>query len=362
MHFSLAAIPALAGLVAALPQPQNLDFGAIAAAPAPTVTGPAINVVNQTNVYNGAVIASSAAAAISTSSLNEKRSPTATTTTTTSVDVNAACATQPDGYGPLAIPNTVSGFQNYLIFDAVADLALAPNGYTRIFTNYNGSMTGAGYLGLYTLESYDVPYCASLCNSVTDCLSFNLFYERDPQYNPAATCLNPPAFTNIKCTLWGLPSSKASATNYGQYREQFEVVIAGSNGYNLASPTPATVSNFNAADILAGAINNAAAFIGAEYYNSVFDPNVCAAVCQATTAANKAAAVASGATAYTPCNYFNAFVLSQNGAATGLYCSFYDAAVGKSYGTNMGMSSGGVAFSFGNSLGYALSVQDAGAC
>jgi hypothetical protein len=202
-------------------------------------------------------------------------------------------------------------------------------------------MTGAGYLGFYYLNSYDVQSCAAYCNSVSTCLSFNVFYERDPTLNPSYdnTCPNPVAGVAIKCSLWGVPASKAAASNFGQYRSQFQVVITGSNGYNLVNPTAASVPSFSPADVLAGAINNAATYLGSTYYNQAYDPSVCAAVCKATTG----------------CKYFNSFVLTQNAAQSGLYCMFHNAAVSKSAATLTGSSNGGISYTISNSLGYTLS-------
>jgi hypothetical protein len=59
----------------------------------------------------------------------------------------------------------------------------------------------------------------------------NLYYERGPTLNSADACVKPTAMTAIKCTLWGSLVSPDYATNFGQWREQFHVVIAGSNGY-----------------------------------------------------------------------------------------------------------------------------------
>lgn len=88
-------------------------------------------------------------------------------------------------------------------------------------------------MGLYTLMSYNTTQCAGYCNSTTGCEAINIYFERDPVVNPGPNCPNPPASTNIKCTLWGSPVSAATATNEGQYRDQFEVVIAGSDGFNM---------------------------------------------------------------------------------------------------------------------------------
>jgi len=164
MQFTLAALPVLAALVAAAPQPQVINFAAVAAAPAPTVTGPAFGATNETDVYNSNAAAASASIAVADNS-----------TVVSKRGVTDDCAPQPDGYGPTPFPNTVWGFQNYPVFDSVAINALAPWGYQKSFTDYSGSMTGAGYLGLYTLSSYSVSTCAAKCNSVSGCLGFNLF-------------------------------------------------------------------------------------------------------------------------------------------------------------------------------------------
>lgn len=127
MHFAYA-LPALAGLAAALPQPQVLNFNAIAAAPQPTITGPpVVNNGNQT-VYNGASAVASASAAAATASLQKR---------------DADCAPQANLNGPVPVPNTVSGFENSATFSTVAIAAAAqpPNGFVDAFINYNGSVS-----------------------------------------------------------------------------------------------------------------------------------------------------------------------------------------------------------------------------
>jgi len=45
----------------------------------------------------------------------------------------------------------------------------------------------------------------------------------------------------IKCVFWGGPVNTDNANNYGQWRgNQFQVVIAGSNGYQNTSITTPT--------------------------------------------------------------------------------------------------------------------------
>jgi hypothetical protein len=83
-------------------------------------------------------------------------------------------------------------------------------------------------MGYTTLNKYDTLQCASLCNKRTGCVAFNLYFERDPTLDAnAQSCPNPPSLTNIKCVFWGAPISDKTATNDGQYRDSFHVVIAG---------------------------------------------------------------------------------------------------------------------------------------
>ena len=86
------------------------------------------------------------------------------------------------------------------------------------------------YLGLYTLETYDTIKCQQYCDAATACYGINIYIERDPSVAPADGCDNPSSITNFKCTLWGSAVTADAATNTGQYRDNFQVVIAGSNG------------------------------------------------------------------------------------------------------------------------------------
>ena len=114
---------------------------------------------------------------------------------------------------------------------AMATAAPTPDGYEVVFINSNASLTASDYMGLYTLTSYDTLGCASLCDQASGCQAFNMYIERDPSLNASAeNCPNPPSTTNYKCTIWGTPVSVDEATNFGQYQDSFQAVIAGSNG------------------------------------------------------------------------------------------------------------------------------------
>lgn len=353
MRFELGL--ALFGSLAAA-APQGIAFDVVAKAPAATISGAPVNLLTQTTIYDASAAATSAAAAESTAPPSHKRSDLINRQN----DPNAPCAPQAGGAGPTAQPNTDTGFEQYRPFADFAIGTPAPSGYMRNFTNLNGSTSQNGYMGLYTLPTYNATQCASYCNAASGCTAFNLFFERDPSLNPAASCPNPTAFTNIKCTLWGLPVSSATATNMGQYRDQFHVVIAGSDGFNKLAPFAPSMSGFAAPQTLPGAVNYPASYIGADFFNAPFNPAVCADVCRATSASNRATAVASGAASYVPCNYFDAYALSAGGVPRGLYCAFYSSAVDSKYATVTSAQNGGQTYAVGNSFGYASSVVDQG--
>lgn len=232
--------------------------------------------------------------------------------------------------------------------------------YTEAFVNLNGSVSMATYMGYYTLTRYVPADCASYCNAATGCLGFNIFFERDPSVVPGPACPNPPSTDNIKCTLWGSPVTAASATNEGQYQDEFHVVIAGSNGYNLVGSTPYTPTGFSAPVAFEGAIDVSTNYVGARYFNQPYDAGVCAALCAATTADNRATAQASGEVSYVPCNYFNAYLLSENEVPQGLYCSLYSASISASVETYTTVQSGGNTYTVGYSYGFEASVVDSG--
>lgn len=73
--------------------------------------------------------------------------------------------------------------------------------------------------------------CTDKCSAISGCTSSNIYFERDPSVDSNdASCLDPVKVTNIRCVWW---SSKITDVNFHdrQYRGNFRVVIAGSNGY-----------------------------------------------------------------------------------------------------------------------------------
>lgn len=352
-------LAAVAGLAAAAPRPQDIDPDVVNALPSPTLLGPAVTASSEVVLYASSSVISSIQAAVSAApssdsgDSSEKRKRQAAST----------CQPQPSGSGPVANPDTVSAFLNNPALAAVASAAAtaAPATYTNVFTNLQGSTQQTGYLGLHTLTSYDVGKCAAYCDASTFCEAFNLYFERDPTLNPNdPSCANPPSLTNIKCTLYGYPISANSATNTGQYRNQFQVVIAGSNGY-VKNWVPPSYTNFTGPTALPCAINAPSGYIGPKAYDTGrFDPSLCAAACQAQTLYDKTHPAAD-ATTYDACNFFTAYILEKNGIPTGTSCALYTQPWDPSYATNCGPQtrSDGV-YTVVEAFSYTLTQQDPG--
>lgn len=234
-----------------------------------------------------------ATATPTTVAVAEKRQATSTSTTTSTTAASSTCpgATQATGAGPVASPDTASAFLANSVLAASVSAAVAPTGYSNTFTNLNGSSQQIGYLGLYTLNSYNPALCSAKCDKVSTCMAFNIYFERDPQVNPDSNvCPNPPSTTNIKCTLYGYPISGDRATNTGQYRNNFQVVIAGSNGYVKTLPPPSATNFTNIATYGNAAmqapldpkygLDSGNTFILSKTATDPYSPAICAAYCQ----------------------------------------------------------------------------------
>lgn len=188
--------------------------------------------------------------------------------------VQGDCSPQVEGYGPIPKYDNVLGFHlSPGIHDITADAATPP-GYIQSFAFANGSFVGTHYLGHYELESYDTLECSKRCNewgrsvnstgsgasdqtgaqthdqtnaimseNGTDgypgnadgqlCQGFNVYFERSPAIWLGPECREAESRTIIKCALWGEPLRIEGATNIGYREWDFDVAIAGSNGYNL---------------------------------------------------------------------------------------------------------------------------------
>ncbi|MCJ1312055.1 hypothetical protein MMC25_005729 [Agyrium rufum] len=331
----------VAGILLGLANAQDFNVKAIAKAPPTFVTVP-VDVLGQTATYAPLpTLVSSDTASDSQRKQRSKRDGT--------------CETYPAGSGPVPIPDTVSAFLADPDLQATATNAPTPGGYTQVFSNLQGSLSASMYMGLYTLTSFDTVSCALYCDQAAGCVAINMYIERDPSVDPnAQDCPNPPSITNFKCTLWGAPISAGEATNTGQWRDSFQVVITGSNGYSKVAP-PAIPGFFGPVD-LGGAINapllsnGVNTSVGFLFYpfsqDQGYTPTTCASACLALNNPAPGSPII--------CAFFDAFVVSENGIPQGMYCSLYNAPWPASYGTNTGQTSGQNRYTVSQSYSYSI--------
>ncbi|THY21603.1 hypothetical protein D6D01_06591 [Aureobasidium pullulans] len=165
-----------------------------------------------------AIVSASEAAAASATAAVEKR--------------DGSCVQQPLGISHASLPDTAAAFASDAWYGVQAVAAGTPTGFVQTFSNLTASNSADGYMGFTLLSSYDVPTCGAKCSAISGCNSFNIYFERDPQYDPSvAACNNPASTVNVKCVFWGGAVTSSNANNFGQMRDGFNVVIAGSNGY-----------------------------------------------------------------------------------------------------------------------------------
>ncbi|GAP86654.1 putative carbohydrate-binding -like protein [Rosellinia necatrix] len=250
-----------------------------------------------------------------------------------------ACSPLDKGAGPIPVPDTAEAFLAYDGFKTAANSAPVPNGYFQTFGNLKASNSAYGYSGFSTLDSYDTGECARRCNNVDSCSGFNIYFERDPAIVPAPACRDPGSTTVIKCVYWGGYISADNADNFGQWREQFHVVIAGSNGYmkNKVYPLP----GFNGESLGNASINAPLNCLGRDTYmgakiftTSYFDVGLCAAACISQNAYNTAHPPDTGLPKI--CQFFVTYMSHKNGAPEGQYCAMYTQYWDSSYATNDG--------------------------
>lgn len=180
-------------------------------------------------------------------------------------------------------------FVSNSVYSDLANNAKIPDGYSRVMKNGGGFLSASNYMGLRTLKSYDTLGCASLCDQASGCEEFNVYIERDPSLDlNKYSCPDPSSVTNYECTLWSAAVSAAEATSKGQWRDSFQVMIAGSNAYNKATPPPA-IACYTGPVELGCAINDPLnaqgqnTYMGYKYHpfsqSQGYDPSTCAADC-----------------------------------------------------------------------------------
>ncbi|KAG9512005.1 hypothetical protein KCV07_g9747, partial [Aureobasidium melanogenum] len=366
MRFSLT-FPALAANMAAVlaaPQPQDLNINMIVAAPDPTYSE-AVGVTAQVVTLDSTAIAAQATSAVSSVSIAVSDVLSGTDVAKRDIAKRTACAPQPTGASMYsAAPTDPSAWASYSVFSSAAAAAPTPAGYTNTFSNLAASNNAYGYLGFTTLQSYDVNTCSQKCNAINGCMSFNLYFERDPSVDPGSGCSNPSPVTTVKCVFWGGPVNQANAVNSGQWRSSFQVLIAGSNGYtNNAIVTP---PGFDSPTYYGNAAINAP--YDGQGYNTLagstiftqggFNVSLCADFCNAQTQYNLAHPAADGSPPQV-CHFFNTFILYLKSGSSripqGQYCTLYTETWDSSYATNTGQFVGSDQYLIEYSYGYPLS-------
>jgi hypothetical protein len=349
-----------------------INIDAALAVPTPTILGPKVEETKAAPVsYNPTAAASVVAAIVKEEGVETKLRRRQSTC---GPQQPGGAATKP-GDGSVAAYLNPDG-----ILRTTAKQAGTPSGYKQSFVDKVGSSQQIGYLTYKNIDSgeYDVQACAKFCDSEKFCLGFNIYYERDPKFEPKDGCANPEPITNVKCSIYGYPVAEKAATNEGQWRgpqdasgEAFHVVIAGSNGYSKLD-VPGTgckaapaVADFEAPTNLPAAIN-APLDNGKDTYNGMrlfnnnpYDPSLCAAACKAQTEFDREhLADANGN--YKPCNFYTSYILTQNDVPLGTYCALYTRSWDSSLAVNTGYYYGDDKYSVICAASYEASTLDSG--
>ncbi|KAI4723998.1 hypothetical protein E4T49_08281 [Aureobasidium sp. EXF-10728] len=283
---------------------------------------------------------------------SDQTEASATTTSAPSkrgIQARVACAPQAtiSNYYNVNV-DSFSAFAADATIASAASSAPSPSGYFNTFTNAAGASSAYAYLGYAIVNGgktgYDVNWCASKCNAMNGCLSFNIFFERDPVLEPGSGCTNPQAFPNIKCSFWGSALDLSTATNKGQWRSSFQVGIAGSNGYT-SYKVGGPIAGWDAPQSLKTSAMNAPVrdcadtwtYMGFKLFQSgPFDPNLCSAACNSQTAYNLAHPPSTGKAS--KCAAFGTYILTMTNK-TGSYqqgqmCTMYTSNWDKQYAVN----------------------------
>ena len=240
------------------------------------------------------------------------------------------CAPQPAGAGTPPKDDTPEGFLNNPEYKKLAVGAKTPTGYQQSFVNLQGATTGGGYISYKTLDSYDVNACSKFCDDTETCTGFNIYIERDPKWNPhQCSCSNPPSIINYKCSIWGQKVTKETATNTGEGRDDFKVVITGSNGYNKGTYTPPTIPSCSKPKDCGNKIHDHPRYcMGQQTFPGPFDPSLCAAFAQKQNEINRikgmwGAWLSMWGFNKGACVQFQASYLEQAGKGYGTHCRLF---------------------------------------
>ncbi|KAI1858428.1 uncharacterized protein JN550_012638 [Neoarthrinium moseri] len=326
--------------LAALAKSQSFDWASIDAVPTPSKVVVPIGAGSTTVPYDSNAAVFSAGAEVTASPLSQSvttaLAPGPKRRGRAAVIERDECSPQPLGSGPTPQPDTAEAFLADSSFFSTAENAQAPSGFKRSFKNLQGSNSAYAYMGYTSLDSYSADECASKCEAIHGCNAFNIFFERDPSLDPGVSCPDPPSTTVIKCVFWGGPVYDTNADNNGQWRRDFHVVIAGSNGYNTESfDAPDGYTSTTLGQVAINEPSGCSTYMGVKTFSSgPFDPALCAEACSAQSEYNRAHPDSGGN--YQTCQFYNTYMLIQNGGSGVQICSLYSASWDQSYATNDG--------------------------
>ncbi|KAI4729969.1 hypothetical protein E4T49_02327 [Aureobasidium sp. EXF-10728] len=343
----LAAL-AFSALAAATPVPQDIAFEMVQDTPDPSYSI-AVGIASQSVSYDAVSIHADATEVASvTVDVTDLAQPT---TGLQRMVRRGNCATQPTdaSAAPTYSPDAASAFASATTFGIVASSAPTPSGYDQTFANLAASNNAYGYLGFTTLQSYDTQACAAKCDKINGCMAVNIYFERDPSLDPGASCPNPSSVTTIKCVFWGGSVDASNANNKGQYRQDFQVLIAGSNGY--VNKTLSTPPGYSSPAYLGNAAINATfdsqgynTYMGSKIFtDGPFNASLCSVHCTSQTEFNLANAPTDGTPVQT-CQFFNTYILYANGKPQGQYCALYSESWSSKYATNTGQTYNGAKY------------------
>ncbi|KAF2756854.1 hypothetical protein EJ05DRAFT_45766 [Pseudovirgaria hyperparasitica] len=269
--------------------------------------------------------------------------------------VRRPCSPQTAGTAPLPLHDTAGDFLNFDKYAIIAKDANTPQGYIRVFENAKASVDLSTFISGKQLNKYDPMECARECDAVSSCGGFNIFVQRDPIFIPGPRCPNPASSASFRCALFGSFLGESSVTDRGSSMEEFEVMIAGSNGYNRKQILPNRIDGFGAAVALPGSFHISQSISGSQLVVGPYEPAQCAILCnqELTMVGSGGGSAKSSVHAHRRCGYFNAFLAVLNTKPVGTFCALYANAMPAKNATLKSVEYDGKKFEVAYSYGYA---------
>jgi hypothetical protein len=359
---------AAAAAFAALAQAQDFDRDALRQLePIPDVSIPVVYATEPATTATATTISYASEASIAAISSALAANPDDSFPLNTALEKRAAaptsCQAQPTGVslGPQSTDDSASAFTAYPAFSQTAVSAAAasavPSGYVNTFSNMVASNNAFGYMGFTLLNDYNQQTCADKCTKINGCQAFNIYYERDPLQNQDSDSCSTSSTTQIKCVFWSGPVTTENAVNNGQWRNKFQVVIAGSNGYvnkSIATPDGYLAGVFldkNAINAPLDCVGDDTFIRSAQVGSGVFDAGLCAAACNEQAAYGRQHPPTDGSINKL-CSFFNTYILYKNGKPLQQTCAMYTEAWAQSYAVNSGYTENGNKYTVGFSYSF----------